>query len=191
MYVEILPDPLILGRDFLLQHHITVRYAADGIYILDYQQQEIIASIVIEDKPQIYITHSVIIPGRTLAIVCICNNLDPKQSGSLYEIEPCDILKDKYPDLCIILMIHNVDVHWTEHLPLVVVYLASDDAYLSKGETMGFLQIQSFEISEIMTETSTKPSSLIYEEDGKEVLDMQEGEFEKENVEKEIHHLPC
>ena len=38
-------------------------------------------------------------------------------------------------------MIHNVDVLRTEHLPLVVVNLASDDAYLLKGETMGFMQI--------------------------------------------------
>ena len=135
-----------MGRDFLLQHHITVRYAVDGKCILDYQQQELIASIDMEDKPQLYITHSVIIPGRTLAIVCISNNLDPKQCGSLYEIEPCDMLKDKYPDLCIIPLIHNVDVHQTEHLPLVVINLASDDAYFLKGETMGFMQIQSFEI---------------------------------------------
>ena len=186
-----LTRPLILGRDFLLQHHITVRYAADGKCILDYQQQELIASIDIENKPQLYLTHSVIIPGRTLVIVCICNNLDPKQSGSLYEIEPCDILKDKYSDLCIIPMIHNVDVHQTEHLPLVVINLASDDAYLSKGETMGFMEIQSFEISEIMTETSTEPSSLIYEEDDKKVLDMQEGEFEKENVDKKFITSPA
>ena len=136
-----LNQPLILGRDFLLQHHITVRYAADGKCILDYQQQELIASIDIEDRPQLFIPCSVIIPGRTLAIVCVCNNLDPKQSCSLYEIEPCEILKDKYPDLCIIPMIHNVDVHWTEHLPLVVINLASDDVYLSKGETMGFYAI--------------------------------------------------
>ena len=179
-----LTQPLILGRDFLLQHHITVRYTADGKCILDYQQQELIASIDIEDKPQLYIRHSVIIPGRTLTIVCVCNNLDPKQSGSLYEIEPCEILKDKYPDLCIIPMIHNVDVHRTEHLPLVVVNLASDVVYLSKGKTVGFMQIQSLEISEFMTETSTEPSSLIYEDDDKEVLNMQEGDFEKENVEK-------
>ena len=119
-----------MGRDFLLQHHITVRYAIDGKCVLDYQQQELVASIDIEDKPQLNMTHSVTIPGRTLAIVCIYNNLDPKQSGSLYEIEPCDMLKDKYPDLCIIPMIHNVDVHQTEHLPLVVINLASDDAYL-------------------------------------------------------------
>ena len=152
-----LTRPLILGRDFLLQHHITVRYAANGKCILDYQQQELVASIDIEDKPQIVMAHPMTIPGRTLAIVCISNNLDPKQCGSLYEIEPCDKIQDKYPELCIIPMIHNVDVHRTEHLPLVVITLVSDDACLSKGETMGFMQIQAFEISEIMTETSTEP----------------------------------
>ena len=73
-----LTQPLILGRDFLLQHHITVRYAADGKCILDYQQQELVASIDMEDKPQVNMTHSVTIPGRTLAIVFICNNLNPK-----------------------------------------------------------------------------------------------------------------
>ena len=125
-----LTQPLILGRDFLLQHHITVRYAADGKCILDYQQQELVASIDIEDKPQINMAHSMTIPGRTLAIVCICNNLDPHQSGSLYEIEPNDVINEKYPNLCIIPMIHNVDVHRTEHLPLVVINFASDDIYL-------------------------------------------------------------
>ena len=136
-------------------------------------------------------THYVTIPGRTLAIVCKCNNLDPNQSGSLYEIEPCDMLNEKYPNLCIIPMIHNVDVHRTEHLPLVIVNFASDDIYLLKGETMGFLQIQSLEISQIMTETSTEPSSIISEDDDKEVLDMQEGECEKENAEKKFITFPA
>ena len=66
-----LTRPLILGRDFLLQHHITVHYAADGKCVLDYQQQELVASIDIEDKPQVNMIHSVTIPGRTLAIVCM------------------------------------------------------------------------------------------------------------------------
>ena len=180
-----------MGRDFLLQHHITVCYAADGRCILDYQQQELVASIDMEDKPQLNMTHSVTIPGRKLVIVCICNNLDPNQSGSLYEIEPCDILNEKYPNLCIIPMIHKVDVHRKEHLPLVVINFASDDVYLSKVETMGFMQIQSLEISEIMTETSTEPSSITYEDDDNEVLDMQEGEFKKENVEKKFITSPA
>ena len=174
-----------------MQHHITIHYATDEKCILDYQQQELVASIEMEDKPQLNVTHSVTVPGRTLAIVCICNNLDPNQSGSLYEIEPCDTLIEEYPNLCIIPMMHNVDVHRTEHLPLVVINFASDDAYLLKGETIGFMQIQTLGISEIMTETSTEPSSIIYEEDNKEVLDMQEGEFEKENVEKKFITSPA
>ena len=76
-----------------------VRYATDGKCVLDYQQQELIASIDTEEKPQLYITHTVDIPGRTLAIVCIHNDLHPKQSGSLYKIKPNDKLVEKYPNL--------------------------------------------------------------------------------------------
>ena len=42
----------------------------------------------IEDKPQLILAHSVTLPGRSLVIVCIYNNLDPDQSGYIYEIEP-------------------------------------------------------------------------------------------------------
>ena len=69
--------------------------------------------------------------------------------------------------------------------------LLHDDIYLSKGETMGFMQIQSIEISEIMTETSTEPSSIMYEDDDKEVLDNQEGEVEKESLEKKFITSPA
>ena len=125
-----LTRPLILGRDFLMQNHITVQYAENGKCILDYQQHELIASIDIEDKPQLNMTHSVILPRRTLAIVCVYNNLDPNQSGYIYEIEPCSYLLEKYPNLCVIPMIHNVDVYKTEHIPLVVINLASYGIYL-------------------------------------------------------------
>ena len=40
----------------------------------------VLASFDIGDRPQLNMTHSVTIPGRTLAIVCVYNNLDPKQS---------------------------------------------------------------------------------------------------------------
>ena len=171
-----------MGRDFLLQHHITVCYAVNGKCVLDYHQQELVASIEMEDKPQICMVHSVTIPGRLLAIICVCNNLSPHQSGSLYEIEPNDTIMSQYPNMCIIPMIHNVDVHRTEYLPLVVINLAFNDISLLKGEIMGFMQIQSLEISEIVTETSTEPSSIIYEENVNEVLDEQEGEVEKKFI---------
>ena len=87
-------------------------------------------------------------------------------------------------------MIHNVDVHKTEHIPLVVINFASDEIYLLKGETMGFMQIQSLDISEIMTETSTEPSSIIFEDDDKEVLNKQEGEVNNETAEKRFITSP-
>ena len=186
-----LTGPLILGRDFLLQHNITVRYAAYGKCILDYQQHELIASVDIENKPQLYMTHTVDIPGRTLAIVCIHNNLNPKQSGSLYEIEPNEMIVEKYPNLCIIPMIHNVDVHRTEHLPLVVINFAIDDVNLLKGESMGYMSVQPLEISEIMTETSMEPSSLMCDDDEKKVLNRQEENVVKEKVEKKFITSPA
>ena len=87
-------------------------------------------------------------------------------------------------------MIHNVDVHRTEHLPLVVINFATDDVNLSKGESMGYMSIQPLEISGIMTETSTEPSSLICEDDEKEVLNRQEKNYVKEQVEKKFITSP-
>ena len=134
--------PLILGRDFLIQNHITVQYADDGKCILDYQQHELVASIDIEDKPQLDLAYSITLPGRSLAIICVYNNLGPDQSGEIYEIELSQYLNEKYPNLCIIPMIQNVDVHKTENVPLVVINLSSDEVYLLKGETIGFMQNQ-------------------------------------------------
>ena len=102
--------------------------------------------------------------SRSLAVVCVHNNLEPDQSGQLYEIEPSQC------NLCIIPMIHNVDIHKIENVPLVVINLSTDDIYLSKGEIMGFMQNQSLDISEIVTETSTEPSPIMLEDDDKEVL---------------------
>ena len=136
-------------------------------------------------------THSITLPGRTLATVCVYNNLVPEQSGYIYETEPSQNLYEKYPNLCFIPMIHNVDVHKTENVPLVVINLSSDEIYLSKGETMGFMQIQSLDISEIMTETSTEPSPIIFEDDNKEVLDKQAGEVNKDNYEKRFITSPA
>ena len=152
--------PLILGRNFLIQNHISVRYSENGKCILDHKQQELIASVCAETKPQLSLGNSMTLPGRTLAVVHVNNNLKPKQSGKLYEVDPNYLLNNEYPNLCVIPMIHNVDVHKTENVLLVVVNFLTDSVYLSKGEIMGFMQSQSLDISEIKTETSTEPSPI-------------------------------
>ena len=105
------------------------------------------------------------IPGRTLAVIHIKSNLKPEQSGQIYEIEPNYFLAEEYPNLYMIPMIHNVDIHKTENVPLVVINFSTDNVYLLKGEIMGFMQDQSLNITEIVTETSTEPSPILLEED--------------------------
>ena len=88
-------------------------------------------------------------------------------------------------------MIHNVDLHKTEDVPLVVINLLADSVYLSKGEIMGFMQSQSLDISEITTETSTEPSPILLEEDNDiEGLEEQKKETTLEYTEKNLLHLP-
>ena len=95
-----------------------------------------------------------ILPGKTLAIIQVNNDLEPKQSGQIYEIEPNYFLTEEYPNLYIVPMIHNVDIHKTENVPSVVINLSADDISLSKGEIMGFMQNQSLDISEIVTDVN-------------------------------------
>ena len=144
-----------------------------------------------ENKPQLSLANSITLPGRSLAVVCVCNDLEPDQSGQMYEVEPSQILNDKYPNLCIIPMILNVDVHKTENVPLVVINLLTEDVYLSKGEVMGFMLIQSLDISEMVTETSTEPSPIILEDNDKDILQRQNGEISSESKEKRFITSPA
>ena len=76
-----------MGRDFLIRNHFSVRYSENGKCILDYQQQELIASLNEENKPQLSLANSMIPQGRILAIIQVNNDLKPEQSGQMYEIE--------------------------------------------------------------------------------------------------------
>ena len=120
------------------------------------------------------------------------NDLKPEQSGCLYEIEPNYPLTEEYPNLYIIPMIHNVDIHKTENIPLAVINFSTDSVYLSKGEIMGFMQNQCLDISEIITETSTEPSTILLEEDNDmEELKEQKRKITLENIEKKFITSPA
>ena len=135
-----------------MRNQVTVRYSENGKCILDYQQQELIASLEIEDKPQLRTTASVLLPGRTLAVIQVNSNLEPEQSSQIYEIEPNVTLFEKYPNLYIVPMLHNADTCTTESVPLVLINFSVDGISFLKGEIMGFLQNKSLDISEIRTE---------------------------------------
>ena len=142
-----------------------MRYSENGKCILDYQQQELIASLNVENKPQLSLADSMTLPGRTLAVIQVNTDLEPEQSGQIYEIEPNHYLIKKFPNLYIVPMIHNVDKCKTENVPLVIINFLTDSVYLLEGKVMGFMQDKSLNISEIVTETSTEPSPILLEDD--------------------------
>ena len=72
------------------------------------------------------------LPRRSLAVVYVNNDIKPEQSGQLYEIEPNHLLIEECPSLYIIPMIHNVDVHKTENVPLVVINLLTVSIFLKE-----------------------------------------------------------
>ena len=90
------------------------------------------------------------------------------------------MLSEKYPNLYFVPMMHNVDTYVTENVPMVLINFAVDDISIAKGEIMGFLQNQSLDISEIMTETSTKPSPIVIEEDN--ILEVLQEQGEKKYI---------
>ena len=171
-----LKRPLILGRDFLIRNRVTVRYSEDGRCILNCHQEELIATLDITSNPQLRTTTTVLLPGRTLAVIQVNSNLVPEQSGQIYEIEPNMMLSEKYPNVYIVPMIHNVDTYTIESVPLVLINFSVDDISFLKGEIMGFLQNQFLDISEIRTETSTKPSPLVMKEDNVTEVLQEQGE---------------
>ena len=81
------------------------------------------------------------------------------------KFKPNIVLSEKYPNVYIVPMIHNVDTYITDNIPMVLINFSIGDIVFSKGEIMGFLQNQSLDISEIMTETSTEPSPIMIEEE--------------------------
>ena len=144
--------------------------------ILNCQQEELIATLDIANNPQLKTTTSVLLPGRTLAVIQINSNLEPEQSGQIYEVKPNIVLSEKYPNIYIVPMIHNVDTYITDNVPMVLINFLVDDILFSKGEIMGFLQNQSLDISEIMTETSTQPSPIVIVEDNVTEVLQEQGE---------------
>ena len=162
-----------------MKNQVTVRYSEDGKCILNYHQEELIASLEIVNKPQLRTTASVLLSGRTLAVIQVNSNLEPEQSGQIYEIKNNTTLSEKYPNLYIVPMLHNVDTYTTESVPLVLINFSFDDISFLKGEIMGFLQNQSIDISELRTEfeTSTEPSPLIIKENNVMEVMQEQGEM--------------
>ena len=46
---------------------------------------------------------SVLLPGRTLAVIQVNSELTPEQTGQIYEVRPNEMLSEKYPNIYVVL----------------------------------------------------------------------------------------
>ena len=124
-----------------------------------------------------------------LVVIHVDSELKPEEAGQMYEVQPNEVLSEKYPNIHVVPMIHNVDSYIPDTVPMVIIKFSINDVSISNGEIMGFLQNQPIDISEIRTETSTEPSPIsIGEEDVKEVSQNQkEKKFITSPADIEVH----
>ena len=62
-----------------MKNHITVRYAENGKCILNFQQEEMVATLDITNTPQLQTSSAVLLPGRTLAVIQVNSELKPEK----------------------------------------------------------------------------------------------------------------
>ena len=146
-----------------------------------------VAALDVTNTPQLKTTTSVLLPGRTLDVIQVKSELKPEQTGQIYEVQPNEVLSDKYPNIYVVLMIHNVDTYIPDTVPMVLINFSIDDVSISKGEIMGFLQNQSIDISEIRTETSIEPSPIGIGEDKGVLQNQEEKKFIMSPADIEVH----
>ena len=149
-----LTRPCILGIDFLREHNIFTGWTAEGKFKLISQQEFLVESLeVLMDGPMIYNKQGVTVPGRKLAVIKVCIEIDKTMNGQMFEVKPKFLLTNEYPNLVIMPMLHQVRGEKQEYVPLTLLNLAEDGSiFLRKGEILENLEPCPITIEEIIKE---------------------------------------
>ena len=145
---------LILGREFLYENELKVYYSKTGECRLDHKEEELIATIDLQDE-LILSLKGAYIPGRTVAVLNIDSSVQKCDVGQLYNVRANTLLEDEYPQLQIILTLHKVDDTNHTLIPFVMVNLGEDHVFLPKSQVVAFLDPECIDVSEIELDITT------------------------------------
>ena len=67
--------PLILGREFLYENGLKIYYSKTGECRLDHKEEELIATVDMQDKITLTLKGGACIPGRTVAVLNVNSNI--------------------------------------------------------------------------------------------------------------------
>ena len=147
--------PLILGREFLFKNELKVYYSKTGKCRLDYKQEELIATVDLQDDLILTLKSGIYIPGRTVAVLNVNSSVHQNDIGQFYNVRANSLLEDEYPQLQIVPTLHNVDNTNTTLIPFVIINLGEDYVFLPKGQVVGFLDAECINVSEIELDIAT------------------------------------
>ena len=147
--------PLILGREFHHKNELKVYYSKMGKCRLDHKEEELIATIELQDELTLSLKSGAYIPGRTVAVLNVDSSVQRCDVGQVYNIRANTLLENEYPQLQIIPTFHKVDDINCTLIPFVMVNLGEDHVFLPKGQVVGFLDPECIDISEIELDTLT------------------------------------
>ena len=78
--------PLILGRKFLYDNELKVYYSKTGDCRLDHKEEELIATVDIQDELTLSLKSGVYIPSRTVAILNVDSSVQKCDIGQIYSV---------------------------------------------------------------------------------------------------------
>ena len=113
--------PLILGREFLFKNELKVYYSKTGECRLDYKQEELIATVDLQDELTLSLKGGIHIPGRTVAVLNVNSSVHQNDIGQFYNVRANSLLEDEYPQLQIGPTLHKVDDTNTTLIPFVMI----------------------------------------------------------------------
>ena len=147
--------PLILGREFLVKNELKVYYSKTGVCRLDYKQEELIATVDLQDELTLSLKSGIHIPGKTGAVLNVNSSVHKNDIGQFYNVRANSLLEDEYPQLQIFPTLHKVDNTDTTLIPFVMINLGEDYVFLPKGQVVGFLDAECIDVSEIELDIAT------------------------------------
>ena len=147
--------PLILGREFLFKNELKVYYSKTGECRLDHKQEELVATVDLQDELTLSLKSGIHIPGRTVAVLNVNSSVHQNDIGEFYNVRANSLLEDEYPQLQIVPTLHKVDNTNTTLIPFVMIILGEDYIFLPKGQVVGFLDVECIDVSEIELDIAT------------------------------------
>ena len=147
--------PLILEREFLYENELKVYYSKTGECGLDHKEEELIATVDLQDELTLSLKGGVHIPGRTVAVLNVDSNIQKCDVGQLYNVRANTPLEDMYPQLQINPTVHKVDDTYHTLIPFVMVNLEEDHVFLPKSQVVGFLDPECIDVSEVELDITT------------------------------------